>query len=317
MLKKRHADRVLEAVRSPTQAAMSMLVASWRRSLVRHKLDPAKPLKSDFVSESELKILRESDAPLLRVSHSTLDRLFRSVQMAGCCVALTNSKGVILEQRLTSYDQIDFTNMGLANGRSWGEGHVGTNAIGTCLYEGKAVTIYRDQHFLETNAQISCMSAPIYDPFGRLVGALDISNCRSDFTPVMADMALALVLDAAQQIEISFFHHQFSSGRIICVLEDMQSGPAMLAIDQDNIVIGATRTARKHLQIDDKILSQGRSLDQFLGHKTDPSFLGAERAVLRQALASCSGNASNAAKQLGIGRATFYRRMARAGLKGC
>ena len=39
-----------------------------------------------------------------------------------------------------------------------------------------------------------------------------------------------------------------------------------------------------------------------------------ERAVLRQALARAGGNASEAARSLGIGRATLYRRLARVGL---
>ena len=317
MVKKRHADRVLDAVRSPSQAAMSMLVASWRRSLVRHNLDPAQKFKGYVVPDSELRSLRAANETLLSVSQSVLDRVFRSVGTAGCCVALTDAKGVILEQRSKPQDKVDFTDIGVADGGCWGEDHVGTNGIGTCLHEQKPLTIYRDQHFSEANTNLSCMDAPIYDPLGRLVAALDISNCRDDFTPVMANMTSALVLDAARQIEGAYFHRYFSHGRILFVHEDMQAGPAMLAVDQDGIVIGATRAARAHLKINDTILAEGRSLDQLLGYEAEPSFLDAERAVLRQTLASVGGNASKAARQLGIGRATLYRRMARAKLKPC
>ncbi|MCJ2179250.1 helix-turn-helix domain-containing protein, partial [Novosphingobium album (ex Hu et al. 2023)] len=41
-----------------------------------------------------------------------------------------------------------------------------------------------------------------------------------------------------------------------------------------------------------------------------------ERAVLRQALARSNGNVAAAARLLGIGRATMYRRMERAGMAG-
>lgn len=317
MVKKRHADRVLDAVLSPSQAAMSMLVASWRRSLVRHNLDPAKPFKDNIVPDSELRSLRASNETLLRVSHSVLDRVFRSVGTAGCCVVLTDAKGVILEQRLNPQDKADFAGIGVADGGCWGEANVGTNGIGTCLYEKRPITIYRDQHFSETNTELSCMDAPIYDPLGQLVAALDISNCRDDFSPVMANMTSALVLDAARQIESAYFHRYFSHGRIISIHEDMQAGPAMLAIDQDGIVIGASHAARTLLRINDTILAEGQSLDQLLGYEAEPSFLDAERAVLRQALAGVGGNASKAARQLGIGRATLYRRMARAKLKPC
>lgn len=315
MVKRRHADTVLDAVQSPGRAAMSMLVASWRRSLMRHHLDPAKQSQDIFVTGSELRVIREANETLLNVSQSILDRVFRTVGTAGCCVALADINGVILERRATAQDTADFTSMGLADGGCWGEDSVGTNGVGTCLYEKQPVTIYRDQHFSERNIGISCMDAPIYDPFGRLVAALDVSNCRRDFSPVMARMTSALVLDAARQIEDAYFCRHFSRDRIVLIHQDSQAGAAMLAVDQDDIVVGATRAARTFLRIDDKILAEGRSLDQLTGDKAEPSFIDAERAVLRQALASVGGNASEAARRLGIGRATLYRRMARTGLK--
>lgn len=316
MVKKRHADKILDAVQSPSQAAVSMLVASWRRSLMRHHLDPAQRSNTDFITLSELKILRESNETLLSVSQIVLDRVFRSVGTAGCCVALTDLNGIILEQRSTTQDKSDFITMRVAEGGCWGEAHVGTNGIGTCLYENKPVTIYRDQHFAEQNTTISCMDAPIYDPLGRLVAALDISNCRDDFSPAMANMVSALVLDAARQIECAYFQRYFAHGRIVFIQETPQLGTAMLAVDRDDIVIGATRAARSLLNLNDDHLTAGRSLDQLTRHdEMNPSFIDAERAVLRQALASVGGNASKAAKQLGIARATLYRRMARIGLK--
>jgi transcriptional regulator of acetoin/glycerol metabolism len=39
-----------------------------------------------------------------------------------------------------------------------------------------------------------------------------------------------------------------------------------------------------------------------------------ERAALQRALAECNGDASGAARRLGIGRSTFYRRLARLGI---
>ncbi len=58
-----------------------------------------------------------------------------------------------------------------------------------------------------------------------------------------------------------------------------------------------------------------RPVDQLLGADGALSFEGGERAVLRQALARAGGNATEAARLLGIGRATLYRRLSRAGLK--
>lgn len=313
MVKKHHADKVLAAANSSSQAALSSLIASWRRSLVRHNLDPSRRFSDAFVTSSELNVLRARNELLLAVAQPVLDRMFRSASQAGCCVALTDRNGIILDQRAAMQDKTDFANIGMAEGGCWSEARVGTNGIGTCLYEDQPVTIYRDQHFAVQNINISCMDAPIYDPHGRLVAALDISNCRDDFTSAMAGMTSALVLDAARHIECAYFRRYFSSARVVLLDENAKSGVAMLAIDHDDIVMGATRGARGLLNITDKTLAEGQTLDQLVGQGTEPSFSDAERTVLRQAMARTGGNASKAARLLGIGRATLYRRMARAG----
>ena len=80
-------------------------------------------------------------------------------------------------------------------------------------------------------------------------------------------------------------------------------------------MIGASRAALLKLGLDAGANWEPRPLDQLLGAGDAPSFEDGERAVLRQALARTGGNASKAARLLGIGRATLYRRITRAGLK--
>uniref|UniRef100_UPI0026671281 helix-turn-helix domain-containing protein n=1 Tax=Salmonella enterica TaxID=28901 RepID=UPI0026671281 len=52
-----------------------------------------------------------------------------------------------------------------------------------------------------------------------------------------------------------------------------------------------------------------RTASNILGGEEATSFADSERAFLRRALARADGNATKAAKELGIGRATLYRRM--------
>ncbi|MCG2839415.1 GAF domain-containing protein [Sandaracinobacter sp. RS1-74] len=311
-----HADLVLGVVRSPSEAAVSSVAASWCRSALRHGLDPEGAARRQRVEASDLADRQERHAALLAVAGPVLDQMFRSVGRSGCGVILSDAHGIVLERRVGDADALQFTEVGLVEGGRWGEAEEGTNGIGTCLVEGRPMVIYRDQHFASRNIGISCMDAPVHDPRGRLVAALDVSSCRDDHGPAMAEMIGALVRDAARRIERDYFCRHYEGHRIHFLADDATTGTALLAVDRDGLVVGASRAALLRLGFDPAAVWEPRPLDQLLGGDTAPSFEDGERAVLRQALARTGGNASEAARLLGIGRATLYRRLSRAGVKG-
>ena len=60
-----HPDRVFEVALSGSAAARSRLAASWRRSIVKHGLDPADHRRPHVVTEAEL---RQRRAPVAGLS---------------------------------------------------------------------------------------------------------------------------------------------------------------------------------------------------------------------------------------------------------
>ena len=60
--------------------------------------------------------------------------------------------------RGAAVDDPNFADWGLWPGTLWSEAEQGTNGIGTCLAEGRALTIHRDQHFHTRNTALSCTS---------------------------------------------------------------------------------------------------------------------------------------------------------------
>ena len=310
-----HADVVLDVVRSPSGAGVSEVAASWCRSVLNHGLAPDVEVRRTRVGARQLAERQEEHAALLAVAGPVLDQMFRSVGRSGCGVLLSDRHGTILERRVGDGDANGFADVGLVEGGRWSEAEEGTNGIGTCLVEARPLVIHRDQHFASRNIGISCMDAPVHDPHGRLVAALDVSSCREDHGPAMSEMIGALVRDAARRIERDYFCQYFEGNRILFLADDASTGTALLAVDRDGLVIGASRAALLKLGLDAGANWEPRPLDQLLGAGDAPSFEDGERAVLRQALARTGGNASKAARLLGIGRATLYRRITRAGLK--
>lgn len=309
-----HGDTVVDTVQSSSGAAVSAIAASWCRSMLHHGLDPQTTPSRARIETGSLASRRTQHEMLLAVAAPVLDQTFRSVGRSGCGVMLSDADGVILDRRTGAADADSFAAAGLVEGGVWSEAEEGTNGIGTCLFEGKPLIIHRDQHFASRNIDISCMDAPVYDPTGRLIAALDVSSCRDDHGPAMVEIIAALVRDAAQRIERDYFCRHFAGERIV-FLPDDAAGAGLLAVDRDGLVIGASRGARAKLGLGDAMLAGPQPLDRLLGIDIAPSFDDGDRTVLRRALAQTGGNATEAARLLGIGRATLYRRLSRTGLR--
>ncbi|CAB3750478.1 sigma-54-dependent Fis family transcriptional regulator [Paraburkholderia solisilvae] len=125
-------------------------------------------------------------------------------------VLLTDSNGVILH----SLGDSDFVEkarrVALCAGVSWAEADRGTNAIGTALADAQPTVVHGGEHFLHANRILTCSCAPIVDPYGRTIGALDVSGDTRGDTRGFHKHTLALVRMSAQIIENHLFANQFA-----------------------------------------------------------------------------------------------------------
>ncbi|MDG4887954.1 MULTISPECIES: GAF domain-containing protein [unclassified Mesorhizobium] len=307
-----HADRIQAAIAS-NAAAKSALVASWRRSSSLHRLDPADCSSPRYLTQAELGQARQRIEPLIQAAQSSLDRLYLAVGGVGCCVLLADHDGVPVERRGAPADDETFHSWGLWTGAVWNEESEGTNGIGTCLVEQRALTIHRDQHFHTRNTGLSCTTAPIYDHRGDLVAALDVSSCRADLTEAFANLISVAVVDAARRIEAENFKMAFPDARIMLAPVTDKGSGALIAVDPDDLVVGATRSACLALGITQACLDKPLPATDLLGWARSGSEIlaEAERGALQRMLARTDGNVSAAAQQLGISRATLHRKLNR------
>lgn len=299
-----HAEKVLSVLRD---GAATPLAASWRRSLTQHHLDPENRKPPEILSEAELRAAQDQMGSLLAAAQDNLDALFQAVGDGGCCVLLTNAEGVPVDRRGVAADDPVFRRWGLWNGAMWSEAREGTNGIGTCIAEQRVLTIHRDQHFHTRNIGLSCTVAPLFDAAGRLAGALDVSSCRPGLEGLTGLIERA-VTDAARRIEARAFREAFPKARIVLLPDagaDRASTP-MLAVDGDDLVIGASRAARIALKLTDETLRKGLPSPDRTADLNE-----AERAAVRRALTQTGGNVSAAAAVLGLSRATLNRKLKR------
>ncbi len=303
-----HADRVLKVI-SGADAARSALAASWRRSGRLHALDPACRAPSQRLPMARVAEARDRLGPLLRAARASLDRLFLAVGGVGCSVLLADSDGVVVDRRGAPCDDSTFDGWGLWTGAVWSEKFEGTNGIGTCLVEQRAVTIDRDQHFFTRNALLSCTTAPIFDEHGDLAAAIDVSSCRADLTEGFERLIGIVVADAARAVEAENFRLAFPDARILLAPAGERASASLVAVDGDDLVVGATRAARLALGLNAQRLARPMPAADLIGHAR------ADGDGVDRALARAGGNVSRAAKELDMSRSTLHRKMNQFGLR--
>lgn len=284
--------------------------------MLKHGLDPTRPPDPRRLTERELSERVERMDRFIAVARPQLDQLFQLVCPTGCNLLLTDAQGIVLERRVSQGDAATFRGWGLWRGMDWSEEVQGTNGIGTCLAEGRQVTIHREDHFYARNTRISCIDAPIWGPDGRIIGALDVSSARHDNSPQWNALIAAQVAQTARMIEADLFRAAFPKARIIVAPQmDRSENPLLLAVDRDDLMIGANRAARRAFGLE----KEGRlrplpAADLLAQDDADPDLGQAGRRIVVSALMREKGNVSAAARVLGISRATLYRRIRHLGL---
>jgi len=93
----------------------------------------------------------------------------------------------------------------LMPGVEWSEQSKGTNAIGTALTEERPVVVHGRDHYLQANQFLTCSCTPIFDPYGKVMGALDVTGDQRSYH----QHTMALVRMSAQMIENHMFANVF------------------------------------------------------------------------------------------------------------
>ncbi|MFE3835951.1 GAF domain-containing protein [Pseudogemmobacter sonorensis] len=309
----RHHEETVAAALAGGEAARSAIVASWARSVNVHGLDPRRSPRDERIDQGAFRAVHQRMEPVTLAARPTLERLFHAVGGFGASVILASEEGIAVERLGKPSEDRDFAEVGLWTGTDWSEAAVGTNAIGTCLVERRPVVVNRDQHFLSLNIELTCVSAPVHDADGNLAAVLDVSTVRRDLAEGFAGLISHSVTEAARKIEADLFLARHPRARMVLVPGTERGLGALLAVNADELVIGATRAARQHLGLAGDLARDPVPLADLLGLDSHLRPEDGERAVIARAIARARGNLSAASRALGISRATLHRKIGRPG----
>jgi len=252
-----HARGVLGLVNglgTPPRAVMEQSVkSSWQRCVNEYRLDPARSQSTHVVDSSNLKQLQGQHDELVDIARAEMDTLYDQISGSGYALLLTDVNGIILTEKIDPTLTTMFRSAGLIVGANWSEQTEGTNGIGTCIAEGRSITIHRADHFRARHIGLSCSGSPIRDPNGAMVAVLDASVVGSHDTRASQMHTMALVNTSARLIEKCLFLRRCQPYRIlrfhsrpefVNLLHD-----AALALADDGTIVAADDMAVALLQV--------------------------------------------------------------------
>jgi AraC-like DNA-binding protein len=235
---------------------------SWQRCATGHHLDPGSRSRPHIVTQSELKEAGEPLSDIIAHGREEIDRLFAIVRQQGYVVLLCNDAGVAVHHRGDEARAEEFKRWGIWLGGVWSEQIEGTNGIGTCILEQEPVLVHCGQHYRARHTNLSCAGAPIFDATGKLAGVLDVSRVDSEADRTHP-LALAATIASARAVEERIFREFFRQTWIIAAAPcDDQSLPLLLAVAEDQRIVGADRVARLAFSLTDTSLREGLHLSR-------------------------------------------------------
>lgn len=213
---------------------------SWRRC-VNIGLDPLSKPEECVVSHTDLHQRRDKLDLVMRLVRPELELLSAQIAGPNFLLAFADSDGVVLDRIIDEEFRTSVCGQSIVPGSIWNESIRGTNALGLALHTGQPCNVTGREHFFSREGSVSCLSAPIFDSSGHLIGLIDAS---SEVT-VRQYHTLALVNLAAQNVENRLFVDDHRSDHIIQFhprQEYLQTqNVAMIAFNQEGYITGANR----------------------------------------------------------------------------
>lgn len=174
----------------------TVISESWARAAVAG-VDPEHGTGDDPLGFAEVE-RRRAESGLAGCLQSIVASLSPVITDSNNLIIVADASGRVLwraggPRALRRADQLKF-----AEGASWSERQVGTNAIGTALASRNPVQVFSAEHFVRSHHGWTCTASPIRDPrSGELLGVVDVSGPAPSIHPT----TLALVDSVAKLTE--------------------------------------------------------------------------------------------------------------------
>jgi len=291
----------------------------------------------------------EANQPLLRAAAPVIQSLSRAMAHTRYFAILTDARGLVIDVNGPVDRHNPQASSIARVGVDLSERAVGTTAIGTTLAELQPVWLHRGEHFFHDNGAFSCAGAPIWGPDGQCVGMLDLTGIDVSEQPALKHLVTQSARSIENALTTSRPHRLLLRlnwpGRVLgddndglvcvdddgCIIGANRAASDMLglmphrrsmhcsevfAVPTEGL-FDAARSQRPGFEVPLwsglrlQLIAQGPGRVAGAPRPASHSvpLKDVEAALIRRAVEDARGNVMEAARALGISRATVYRKL--------
>ncbi len=328
-------------------AVAPWLQRSWQRCQ-SWGLEPQRAVDFEAVSSAHMRRVQEASAPLVQAARPVLAELVRAMGNIGYFAILTNAEGIVVDVQGPVDRSDPRANVIARVGVDLSERAVGTTAISAALAELQPVWLHRGEHFFEDTGVYSCAGAPVFGPDGVCAGMLDLTGVEVAERPALKHLvrrsarsienSWLLTSPHALTLRLNWPGNQPGD-----------DSDGLLTLDEEGCITGANPTARQMLALEvghapshasdvfampwENLFDAARREDGFhevplwsglrlqtrahragtadsrVAYTSGKALRDVQAELIRQAVVKARGNVAEAARALGISRATVYRKL--------
>ena len=324
------------------------IAQSWQRCL-NQGLRPQQSVHFEAVSTGVMRQAAEANRTLVQAARPILKQLGHALADTRYFAILTNHDGVVIDTDGPIDRSDRRADLITRIGVNLSEPCVGTTAIGAALRELHPVWLHRGEHFFNDTSAYSCAGAPLFGPDGRCVGMLDLTGVEAAERPELRHLAThaarrienALLLQRAHRLLLRLNWPGLplgddadglitldADGRVCAANRAARQllpmlntqgmelhGRDLFAMPWDMLFDKARQGQVLEVPLWSGLRLQarpelaGRSAGSTRASNPTLPLRDVETGLIRQAVEEARGNVAQAARNLGISRATVYRKL--------
>lgn len=221
---------------------------SWERCR-RYGVNPYQKAVSTVLPPEVLEERREENREWLQIARPVLETLYRFVAGSGFVVAVADCSGYLLE--VTGDPKViqAIARGNFVPGADWSEMSAGTNSVGTAIAANQPLQIFSYEHYCICSHRWTCSAAPIHNPDGRVIGALNMTGSFKRVHPHTLGMVVAGADAIERQIamEKAWRERDLANRVREALMESISDG--ILATDRSHRITHINQAATRLLDI--------------------------------------------------------------------
>ncbi|MFJ5965580.1 sigma-54-dependent Fis family transcriptional regulator [Bacillus sp. NPDC093026] len=218
------------------------VMESWHRCK-KANVNPYLDKGQSILKKELFNAQKKKHSLFLDVALPYLNKISQQLKESEMMALLIDADGYVLSLTGSQRTLSEARKINFVEGVRWTEADVGTNAIGTALVIGEAVTINGTEHFSVASHQWSCSAAPIRDADGMIIGIINISCMTDKRHPIMLGMAATIAHAIEREIQV---HTKRKEIELIShCLHQVEADELFVVCNEKKQIVSASRPIRE------------------------------------------------------------------------